>query len=503
LKRGAPGEGFRLRAGPLTAVLDRGELRWIRLGDREVLRGIYGAVRAPEWVTVPPRLSALRVEAGEEAFGVCFEARHEDGALRFAWTGRIEGDRDGTLRYVFDGRAETTFLKNRVGLCVLHPSEVCAGRPCLVEHGDGRTTRGVFPFEVSPHQPFLDIRAIRHAVVPGRGLEVRFDGEWFEMEDHRNWSDASFKTYSTPVDRPFPARLEAGTPVRHEVTVRLVPGEVEGPGAEPPATVARLARLRVGLSLGGQVPSSGEVESLRALRLDHLRVDLSLDEAGWPEALARGAEAAGACGLGLETAAVVPDAAEEPLGRLAEACAKLAPPVATFLLFRRATGRSDPELLEAGRRGPGAAVPGSRVGGGAAGWFAELNRNRRAASGADVVAFELSPQLHARDEATILENLASLRDMARTARGFAEGAELGLSPVTLAPRREAPDPRLVGDFGGEWMRGLLRAAREAGFASLTLAPALGPGGVVQAGAPTPAAEALRERDAAPIPRPTR
>jgi hypothetical protein len=489
--------GFPLRAGPLTAVLDRGDLRWVRLGEHEGLRGIYGAVRGPEWVTVPPRLSALRVEAGEEAFSVSFEARHEDGPLRFAWTGRIEGDRDGTLRYVFDGRAETSFLKNRIGLCVLHPSEPCAGRPCLVEHGDGRTTRGVFPFDVSPHQPFLDVRSMRHAVAPGRGLEVRFEGEWFEMEDQRNWGDASFKTYSTPVDLPRPAAIEAGTRVRHEVTVRPALGEVSGPGPEAPATIGLPARLRVGLCLGDETASAAEIAGVRALRLDHLRVDLSLDREGWTGVLARGAETASACGLGIEAAVVVPDPAEAALAGLAEACAKLGPPVTTFLLFRRATGCSDPELLAAGRRGPGVAVPGSRVGGGAAGWFAELNRNRRAASGADLVAFELSPQVHARDEATIMENLASLRDIARTARGFAFGAELALSPVTLAPRSEPPDPRLVGELGGEWLRRLLRAAREAGFASLTLGPALGAGGVVGGEVATRAGEALREREGAP------
>jgi hypothetical protein len=37
-----------LRAGPLSLVFDRGQLGWIRIGDREVLRGIYAAVRTPE-----------------------------------------------------------------------------------------------------------------------------------------------------------------------------------------------------------------------------------------------------------------------------------------------------------------------------------------------------------------------------------------------------------------------------------------------------------------------
>ena len=42
-----PGQPVPLRAGPLSLVFDRGELRWLRLGGREVLRGIYVAVRPP------------------------------------------------------------------------------------------------------------------------------------------------------------------------------------------------------------------------------------------------------------------------------------------------------------------------------------------------------------------------------------------------------------------------------------------------------------------------
>jgi hypothetical protein len=56
----APELAIPLRAGPLRLVFDRGALRWIRLGEREVLRGIYFAVRAENWVTITPELEASR-----------------------------------------------------------------------------------------------------------------------------------------------------------------------------------------------------------------------------------------------------------------------------------------------------------------------------------------------------------------------------------------------------------------------------------------------------------
>ena len=143
-------------------------------------------------------------------------------------------------------------------------------------------------------------------------------------------------------------------------------------------------------------------------------------------------------------------------------------------------------LLAAARAVLGAAVPEARIGGGAIGWFADLNRNRGAVSGAEAVSVTLCPQAHARDEATILENLGSLGDLARTARSFAGEASLHLTPVTLAPRSEPPDPRLAGASGASGSAACLRAASEAGFASLTLGPAFGAGGVVGPGARTTA-----------------
>jgi hypothetical protein len=487
--------GLTLRAGRLSARFDRGALRWLCLGDHEVLRGIYPAVRGPAWRTVVPRLDGLRIEQDEDGFHAKYRAVYEDGPLRFVAEVTMEARGAGPWSMSFDGRAESSFLKNRIGLCVLHPLEGCAGRPVEIEHGDSRLTRGLFPAAVSPHQPFLDIRAIRHAVGSRERLEVRCAGEWFEMEDHRNWSDASFKTYSTPLARPFPARLEAGETVHHEVAVRLLDSPADGPNGarreetgllplpspDPMAAPSRANDgLRVGLDLGAlpHAPTEEERSRLRALRLDHLRVELGRESA-WDETLARAAALTRDGGTRLEVAALVGE--EGGLEHLAQAASGL--PIDLFLVFRPDTRRSDPALLQRAREVLGPAVPGARVGGGADHWFAELNRHREAASGAEVVAFELCPQVHARDTATILENLASLQDMAATAASFAGRSALWLSPVTLGPRDEPADRRLQGELGGEWVGRLLAAAAEAGFSGLTLRPALGPGGLASSDSP--------------------
>jgi hypothetical protein len=51
----------------------------------------------------------------------------------------------------------------------------------------------------------------------GTAFRLSFIGDVFETEDQRNWTDASFKTYSTPLSRPFPVSVAAGTVVRQSV----------------------------------------------------------------------------------------------------------------------------------------------------------------------------------------------------------------------------------------------------------------------------------------------
>ena len=43
------------------------------------------------------------------------------------------------------------------------------------------------------------------------------EGDTFEMEDHRNWTDASFKTYVRPLALPWPYTPPAGQAVSQSV----------------------------------------------------------------------------------------------------------------------------------------------------------------------------------------------------------------------------------------------------------------------------------------------
>jgi hypothetical protein len=108
-----------------------------------------------------------------------------------------------------DGRARSTFLRNRIGFCVLHPPDPL--HRSAVRRRDRRRgdDRGHFPRQIAPEQPFREMRAIGHEVAPGVRAECASrvtsrDG------GSANRTDDSYKTYCTPLRLPFPGRGLAG-----------------------------------------------------------------------------------------------------------------------------------------------------------------------------------------------------------------------------------------------------------------------------------------------------
>ena len=64
------------------------------------------------------------------------------------------------------------------------------------------------------------------------------------MEDQRNWSDASFKTYGRPLELPWPFVLPAGVPIAQSVAVVRAAGRRRRAGQRPPADAAGRGRDR-------------------------------------------------------------------------------------------------------------------------------------------------------------------------------------------------------------------------------------------------------------------
>jgi hypothetical protein len=271
-----------LSAGPCRMLLDpdRGHLRRLRLGGAEAVRGVYAAVRAEDWRTVPPRIEGLEVDRGARDFRIRFRATHEDPAVgvAFRWTGTIVGRATGLVTYDFDGEALADFRSNRIGFCVLHPGALpptgVAGEPFTLTAPDESTSEGRFPRLVSPSLPMVGVRSIRRPIALGGAaafVNVLCEGEVFETEDQRNWSDASFKTYVRPSSLPRPFDVRKGEVFRQRVTVTLdgLPAGFDA-NAESPSTVelklgepVAVPRLRLATDADAATPSFVEVNSHR------------------------------------------------------------------------------------------------------------------------------------------------------------------------------------------------------------------------------------------------
>ena len=183
-----------VRAGPLEAVLEAGNLRYVTIGGREALRAIAFLVRDRNWGTYNAQISNLEIHQQADRFTVTYDALCSDDDQSFLYTARIEGRPDGSLVFEANGEALTDFVTNRTGFVVLHALDGVVGAPVTVEHTNGNIEESRFPEMVDPVCPFQDIRALSHEIMPGVKVTCRLEGEAFEMEDHRNWMDASYKT---------------------------------------------------------------------------------------------------------------------------------------------------------------------------------------------------------------------------------------------------------------------------------------------------------------------
>ncbi|MGH8241625.1 MAG: hypothetical protein ACREXP_32025, partial [Steroidobacteraceae bacterium] len=311
-----------------------------------------------------------------------FDARHADGRVDFAWHGTVTGTPEGVIHYRMDGTANTEFEYNRIGLCVLHPDDECAGQPYSGKGPDGPVS-GRLPELVAP-QPFEDgryvplippISELTMGLRSGGCSHLECEGELFETEDQRNWTDASYKTYGTPLALGFPHRAHEGqmftqsvrlhaTGVSAAVTARRSGGDVTLRIGPP--TQTRLPMLGLGPMSSRELPDEQQLALLKALHPRHLRVDVHLDSAHWGSSLVSGLGAAEAIDCELEVAIFTRPG--DALGDAAELLASAR--VARVLVFAAGAETATPnettpaEALRRVRQRLGRTLPDVPIGGG-------------------------------------------------------------------------------------------------------------------------------------------
>jgi D-apionolactonase len=524
-----PPERRDLAAGPVRAVLEGVDLRGVGQGAEPLVDRVYVAVRDRDWNTIPATITDLAFDRTEAGFSVTFRARHRAGDIDFAWAGSIEGSSDGVIRYTMDGAAESAFSYCRIGFCVLHPDSL-AGAAYAARTPQGPVS-GALPTLIAPQEVvdgferplFPACEALDVEGPDGARITCEFEGDLFEMEDQRNWTDASFKTYCTPIGLGYPTQAQPGQRIHQRVTMRIA-------GTRPPAAgrdSEAVARLTLGRGTGRGLPAIGfgmasdgaplgdrEQERLRALHPDHLRVDVRPARPGWEGSLDEAATQADQLDCGLEVALFPPDggAAGPDRQATADVAAQVADrlagtAVARWLVFdagTAGTGTTPATLALAVHGRLTRTHPDAPVAGGTNGDFAGLNRARPDPSVLDAICYAVNPQVHASDDRSLLENVTAQGATVRTARSFADGRDVIVSPVTLAPRfnpaasgPEAPpppgrlpsavDPRQMSLLGAAWTVASIASLTAANADSVTWFETVGWRGLMEreSGSPLP------------------
>jgi hypothetical protein len=470
-----------LRAGHIDVVYQSGFLRYLSINGKEIIRMINFLIRDETWKTIPMTVTDEEIERGDASFRIAYTGMCDQGGIQFRWKCRIVGKEDSSIRLSFEGEALSTFKRNRLGFTVLHPIESCAGKPCTIVHPDASSEVRRFPITISPDQPFLNIAAMEWEPAPGYDVNLLFDGDIFETEDQRNWTDASFKTYCTPLAKPFPVTVEKGTVIRQAIELKVASDQpqVETKGTAVSFTIDPTTTQpfpQVGLSLSN-LPHEGHLwEKIEALSPDFIRISLrSTDRAHTPAVLSLLER-----GIAIELFLFLDGTLSESFQKLLDDLRERVVHVVILPLDGVAT---TPAVISRFLSVVHSTFPDCAVGGGTDAFFTELNRERTPVDELDFLTFSINPQVHAVDIRTMTENLGALGDVVNSCKTFSGGKGVHVSPVTLRTRtsgRASPgswapgaplptdvDARQLSLFAAAWTLGCFKHLADSGVAAVT------------------------------------
>jgi len=504
----APQSERKFSAGALTLVLSDGAIRGLSWHGTEVVRGISCPVRDANWATYPSMLADEKVKESPNEFEISQVRLVADGALRVNLL--FKGHSDGTFIATTEMSACGEFITNRAGFTLLHPLKDVVGTPLSIIHPNRSVTSSCFPVLISPEQVAAGIAGLRYCL-NGIDTEIAFQGEVFEMEDQRNWSDASFKTYCRPLSLPIPYRLSAGEIRRQQIHVRLA----GNPRVNAAGTAGRRAgTLELQPSAGnvphiavaiddGSIPDQAAQICARAVnpRILQLRVTpdtaLRVCQCASKLIFARPAE------IELEIIVPATDDPEISIASVAAECRKVSLTVTRVLALPESylrsyqpagpwpVGLTPQDLLEPARR----SFPGAEIGSGVLTYFTELNRCRPVAV-CDYIGHGVTAITHAADDRSVIESLEGLSHIYRSAGVLADKRDYRLGLVAIGMRSNpygsgvmenslqnriamaGADPRQRGLFAAAWAVGAVAATEGHKVSSMALSALVGPFGAI-------------------------
>jgi hypothetical protein len=490
-----------LRAGALIASYASGSIRNIRIGTYEVVRMIYVTLRDRDWKTLVPEVKNEKIDVDDSGFRVSYESIYQEENIHLKLSVTITGDDNNRIVFDIDGTALTGFQTNRTGLCLLHPIRECSGNPCEITGPDGKKQLFEFPGLISPRQPMKNIKRMSWKPDGKVSAHVEFEGEIFELEDQRNWTDDSYKTYCRPLALPYPYALEKGEKIHQRITLQ-VEGEIETPKGRPESYHLKydqkvklpLPRLGISQAESKVTLSHREASLIRAACFDFYDVQI-LFENSWISELESDVDEANSMGLAIRLKVFFTENYEIEIGQLSQILRKQEGVIDSILILEAGKPVTSDSFLFRILEPLREAFPNAKIGGGTLGFFAALNRSRIQNKELDFISYSVNPQVHTFDNLTLVENLNGQYDTVITAKSISNGKQIYVGPVTFkiqanpttATRQKDPihglpghaDVRQMSLFGAGWTLGSIKKLTEAGVDAATYFETMGEKGIIQ------------------------
>jgi hypothetical protein len=436
----------------LRDIVSDGGIGPVCWAGREILQRIFVSVRDRNWQEIAP--TQWQTHFDEARDRVTIEARHTSDLVDFRWKGilQLDSDQHG-LSFEFSGEALRDMQICRLGLIVLHPVAAMVGAT-LNLRGPSAPQQLQIASSIHPQaivggmpqaitEPFAELEVSR----PDLGvLRLAFAGDLFELEDQRNWGDASFKSYCTPLRLGFPRQLDKGTRIAHRMQATFSPAEGVASARNIPSGTAAIFPLlgRIGFDE-------------RRDRWRHVQVELSTLR----EVLARGNLPDG------QALELCVDATDRDAQELIEELHRRGAQLARVLLRGSGTQLPSAERVAAAKRWL-AVFPSPSILSATAGYYVEHNRNVPLEGAVHGIAFPLTATVHSEDAATVRANVPTISDMVRTAREVHAPRSIAIAPLALhfPARLHHGFPQ---GMAAPWFAATLMHAALAGVTSVTLA----------------------------------
>jgi D-apionolactonase len=479
---------------------ENGAIRWIKNNGIEIVRMIYSAVRDHNWGTIEPEIIEEKIAENRKGFQVKTHIKYQKADIHFESEYTITGY-ENRLEFEMKGEAKSTFKTNRIGFCVLHPIAECAGKTCKVIHLGKTSGKADFPQQISPEQPMKNISSLEWEPAKNIFAKLHFSGDVFEMEDQRNWTDASYKTYCRPLSLPFPFEIKKGEKIHQKIVMELE-CEPQNESTEDFISLKideprkfKIPEIGVCSTSRPEMLSKNEAETLKQFSFDHLRAEIHLFKTEWKTELEKCIAESNLIELPLFLVIYFSDNFIAELENLKKSV-KGVPANAKYILIVGKNHLPDDDLFEKVYPEIKTIFPAAKIGAGVNAYFAELNRNRPQPAKAEFISFAVCPQVHAFDDVSLNENLEAQKYVVESAKKLFPGKPVFVSTVTLKQRfnvvatseetglqpGELPsqvDARQNSVFAAQWLLGSLKYLTQSGTDLVTYFETVGWRGFIQ------------------------